>query len=173
MSFKPPNSIPYTRSRFARTICWWNRNSTWIYSRQEPGSSFAGPCRNPGRCHPSDHHSHTAFPQKEVIATLSVTILIESIVVTGYAFFNQKQIIHLLFSCLLANLLTQPLLWLVLQVFFRHYLLALFFAEFWIWIVESAILFLYPHNQLRSKEALGLSLAMNLASFATGWFLPL
>ena len=107
-----------------------------------------------------------------MIATLSITILIESIVVAGYAFFHKKPVFHLLCACLLANLLTQPLLWLVLQVFFRNYLIVLFIAEFWIWIVESAILFLYPHNHLRLREALGLSLAMNLASFAAGWFLP-
>ncbi len=107
-----------------------------------------------------------------MIATLSITILIESIIAGGYAVFRQKPIIHLLFSCLLANLLTQPLLWLVLQVFIGDYLIALFIAEFWIWIIESAILFLYPYNQLRFREALGLSLAMNLASFAAGWFLP-
>jgi hypothetical protein len=107
-----------------------------------------------------------------VIATLSITILIESIVVAGYAFLFKKPVIHLLFSCLLANLLTQPLLWLTLQVFFRNYLITLFVAEFWIWIIESAILFLYPRNRLRLRDALGLSLAMNLASFAAGWFLP-
>jgi len=123
--------------------------------------------------YPAGRLSYTTFPQKEVIATLSITILIESIVVAGYAFFNKKPVIHLLFSCLLANLLTQPLLWLVLQVFFRNYLVALFIAEFWIWMIESAILFLYPHNDLRLRDALGLSLAMNLASFAAGWFLPL
>ena len=107
-----------------------------------------------------------------MIVTLSITILIESTVVAGYAFFNKKPIFHLLFSCLLANLFTQPLLWLVLQAFFRNYIIALFIAEFWIWIVESAILYFYPRNHLRLREALGLSLAMNLASFAAGWFLP-
>jgi hypothetical protein len=107
-----------------------------------------------------------------VIATLSITIIVESIVVSGYAVFYKKPIIHLLFSCLLANLLTQPLLWQVLQVFIQHYLIVLFIAEFWIWIIESAILFLYPYNHLRLRQALGLSLAMNLASFAAGWFLP-
>jgi hypothetical protein len=107
-----------------------------------------------------------------VIATLLVTIFIEGFVVAGYAFFKKKPVAHLLLACLLANLFTQPLLWLALQVFFRHYLPVLFIAEFCIWIVESAILFLYPHTRLRLGEALVLSLAMNLASFAAGWFLP-
>ena len=107
-----------------------------------------------------------------MIATFLITILIESIVVGGYAFFRKKPIIHLLLACLFANLLTQPLLRLVLQVFFRDYLITLLIAEFWIWIIESAILFAYPRNRLRLREALGLSLAMNLASFAAGWFLP-
>jgi hypothetical protein len=107
-----------------------------------------------------------------VIVTFFITILIESIVVAGYAFFRKKPVIHLLLVCLFANLLTQPLLRLALQVFFRDYLITLFIAEFWIWIIESAILFLYPRTRLRLREALGLSLAMNLASFAAGWFLP-
>ena len=107
-----------------------------------------------------------------MIATLSITIIVESIVAGSYALCCKKSIIHLLFSCLLANLLTQSLLWLVLQVFIQHYLIILFIAEFLIWIIESAILFLYPYNRFRFSEALGLSLAMNLASFAVGWFLP-
>ena len=107
-----------------------------------------------------------------MIATFSITILVESIVVAGYAFFRKKPVVHLLLACLVANLLTQSLLWLVLQFFFRDYLITLFIAEFWIWMIESAILFLYPRNGLRLREALGLSLAMNLASFTAGWFLP-
>jgi len=107
-----------------------------------------------------------------LIATFLITILIESIVVAGYASFRKKPVLHLLLASLAANLLTQSLLWLSLQVFFRDYPIALFIAEFWIWIIESAILFLYPRAGLRLREALGLSLAMNLASFAAGWFLP-
>ena len=108
-----------------------------------------------------------------MIITFSITIIIESIVASSYAVFYKKPILHLLFSCLLANLITQPLLWLVLQVFIRNYLVALIIAEFWIWVIEGVILFLYPYNRLRLRDALGLSLAMNLASFAAGWFLPI
>ena len=108
-----------------------------------------------------------------MIITFSITIIVESIVAGSYAVLYKKPILHLLFSCLLANLLTQPLLWLVLQVFIQHYLMALFIAEFWIWVIEAVILYLYPYNRLRFIEALALSLAMNLASFAAGWFLPI
>ena len=108
-----------------------------------------------------------------MIITFSITIIVESIVAGSYAVFYKKPILHLLFSCLLANLITQPLLWLVLQVFIRHYLIALVISEFWIWVIEGVILFLYPYNQLRLRDALGLSLAMNLASFAAGWFMPI
>jgi hypothetical protein len=123
--------------------------------------------------HPFDPVSHSTIPQEEVIITFSVTIIVESIVAGSYAVLSKKPILHLLFACLLANLLTQPLLWLVLQVFIQHYLIALFIAEFWIWVIEGVILYLYPYNRLRLREALGLSLAMNLASFAAGWFLPI
>ncbi len=107
-----------------------------------------------------------------MIATLSITILIESIIAGGYAGLRRKPVIRLLLSCLLANLLTQPLLWLVLQIFFQHYLMTLLIAEFWIWIIEALVLFFLPHNRLRLSEALSLSLVMNLASFVVGWFLP-
>jgi uncharacterized protein YjeT (DUF2065 family) len=123
--------------------------------------------------HPFDYISHTTLAQEEVIITFSVTIIVEGIVAGSCAVLYKKPVLHLLFSCLLANLLTQPLLWLVLQVFIQHYLMALFIAEFWIWVVEGVILFLYPYNRLRLRDALGLSLAMNLASFAAGWFLPI
>ena len=108
-----------------------------------------------------------------MITTFSITIIVESIVAGSYAILYKKPIFHLLFSCLLANLLTQPLLWLVLQVFIRDYLIALFIAEFCIWVVEGGILFLYAYSRLRLRDALGLSLAMNLASFAAGWLLPI
>jgi len=108
-----------------------------------------------------------------VITTFSITIIVESIVAGTYAALYGKPILHLLFSCLLANLITQPLLWLVLQVFIRDYLIALFITEFCIWVIEGVVLFLYPYNRFRLRDALGLSLTMNLASFAAGWLLPI
>lgn len=79
---------------------------------------------------------------------------------------------RLLVASLLANLLTQSLLWVALVLAPTHYLATLFVMEFLIWLIESAILHLYPGSWLGWKEALLLSFAANLASFGMGWFLP-
>ena len=78
----------------------------------------------------------------------------------------------MLFTSICINLLTQSLLWLGLNLFFRHYLLALTVAEILIWRIESVLLYSIPANQLQVKDAVLLSLSMNLLSFAFGWFLP-
>jgi hypothetical protein len=59
-----------------------------------------------------------------------------------------------------------------LNLFFQHYLIVLLVSEFLIWVFESLALYVVPANQLRFREAIILSLSMNLASFALGWFLP-
>lgn len=107
-----------------------------------------------------------------MISTLLITIGIEGLVCTGYAFRFQKPLGTLLLSCLVVNLVTQPILWFVLNAFFLHYLPALFATEFAILGIEAVLLYLIPCNKLRWKEALILSLAMNLASFLAGWILP-
>ncbi len=72
----------------------------------------------------------------------------------------------------LTNLLTQPLLWLAVTIFYRAYLPILLLSELGIWLVEAAFLRLAPTNRLAWDEAFALSLGMNLASFGIGWFLP-
>jgi hypothetical protein len=107
-----------------------------------------------------------------VIATLAITILVESAVVAAYAIWRRKPIKQLLVSSLCANLFTQSILWLVLNGFPDHYLMTLVIAEMCIWVVEAMILFLYRNNRLGLRESMLLSLAMNLASFGLGWVLP-
>ena len=108
-----------------------------------------------------------------MITTLLITTGIEGLVCAGYAFWLRKPVVFLLLSCLVVNLITQPILWLVLNAFFQHYLLALALAELSIVGIEAIILYLFRFNRLRWQEALILSLVMNLASFAAGWFLPI
>jgi hypothetical protein len=48
---------------------------------------------------------------------------------------------------------------------------ALAVAEVLIWGLESILLYVVPANELRWKDAILLSMSMNLASFALGWFL--
>ena len=105
--------------------------------------------------------------------TLIVTTLVEGIIVSGYSLWRRKPLGPILFTSVLANLITQSLLWIVLNFFFRHYLVSLIAAEITIWIVESLLLYLIPANQLRLQEATFLSFFMNLTSFVLGWFLPI
>jgi hypothetical protein len=107
-----------------------------------------------------------------VIAALSITISVESLVVAGYAVWRKKPRFHLLASSLCANLFTQLFLWAGLLIFPQHYLITLSILEFCIWGFEAAVLYLYRYNRLNLREALLLSLIMNLTSFGIGWFLP-
>ena len=107
-----------------------------------------------------------------MIDTLFITVMIESTVVLGYSLWHRKPTLPILFTSICINLLTQSLLWIGLNRFFRHYLTALAIAEVLIWVVESILLYIVPANELRWKDATLLSLSMNLSSFALGWFLP-
>ena len=108
-----------------------------------------------------------------MIFTLLVTIIVEAVVVMGYSLWGRKLLLPILLTTILANLITQSLLWIVLNLFFQHYLVSLYSAEILIWIIESLLLYRIPANQLYLREAAILSLSMNLASFAFGWFLPI
>lgn len=107
-----------------------------------------------------------------MISTLVLTLVIESLVAFSYSRWQRKPLAGLLLTAGFANLLTQPLLWLVLTTFYRAYLPALFLAEAGIWLMEAAILRLVRANRLAWSEAFALSLGMNLVSFGIGWFLP-
>jgi len=108
-----------------------------------------------------------------LIITILITITVESVVVIIYSRWHAKLFRPILISSIIANLLTQPFLWIVLNFFFQHYLVALCIAEILIWMIESYWLYRFPTNQLRLPEAALLSLFMNLMSFATGLFLPI
>jgi hypothetical protein len=107
-----------------------------------------------------------------LIVTLFLTILVEGIVARWYAIWRGKPLGPLLFTSFVANLITQSLLWIGLNLFFQHYFSTLLIGEFFIWMIESVLLYYVPANRLLFTEALFLSLTMNLVSFALGWFLP-
>lgn len=107
-----------------------------------------------------------------MIPTLLITIIVEGAVVLGYSIWRKKPVRPILFTSVGVNLITQSFLWVTLNVFFQHYLIALLVAEILIWMIESILLSYFPENRLRFAEALLLSLSMNLASFVFGWFLP-
>lgn len=99
-------------------------------------------------------------------------MIIENVIVIGYCVWQQKPIGPILLTSVCANLLTQSLLWVVLQIFFQHYLIALMVAEILILALESFALYFIPANKLRFSEAITLGFLMNGFSFAIGWFLP-
>lgn len=90
----------------------------------------------------------------------------------GYSLWRKKNLYSLLGTSIVANLITQSLLWIVLHLFFQEYLVALWAAELFIWLIESALLYFPRANDLSLKESLLLSLSMNLASVSLGWRLP-
>jgi len=108
-----------------------------------------------------------------LIATLLITILIEGMVVLAYCRWLRKPLRPILLTGIAGNIVTQSLLWISLNLFFRHYLIALLVTEFLIWILESLLLYSVPANRLYFTDAFFLSLGMNLFSFAAGWFLPM
>ncbi len=107
-----------------------------------------------------------------MIFTLFITLLLESVNVLAYAFWRKKPVHPILATSICGNLITQSLLWVALNLFFQKYLATLLLSEILIWIAESLLLYFIPANQLSFKEAIFLSLGMNLTSFTLGWFLP-
>ncbi|MDO8755236.1 MAG: hypothetical protein Q7J80_15170 [Anaerolineales bacterium] len=107
-----------------------------------------------------------------MIETLAVTILVEGVIGLAYSLLQKRSPGPILVTSFIANLITQSLLWMALNIFFQHYLIALWIAEFFIWLVESVLFFVFRWNQLTFRESLFLSLLMNLSSFGIGWLLP-
>ena len=107
-----------------------------------------------------------------MIITLSITILMESIVIIGFCLWRRKPLRSLLVTSICGNLITQFFLWTVLSIFFQHYLVTLLAAEILIWLSEGILLSVVSMNDLSLKDALLLSLAINLVSVSAGWLLP-
>jgi hypothetical protein len=107
-----------------------------------------------------------------VIATLLVTILVEGMAVIVYCVWRRKPLLSILLTGVFGNLLTQSILWIVLTLSFRHFLVALLIAEILVWGIESLLFYVIPANQLKLKEAAFISLGMNGISLLLGWFLP-
>jgi hypothetical protein len=98
---------------------------------------------------------------------------VEGMMGLAYSIRQKKPIVPVIITSVIANLITQFLLRVALNTFFQHYLVTLFIAEIFIWIIESFLLYGFRLNQLNIKESLSLSLIMNLASFSFGLLLPI
>jgi hypothetical protein len=108
-----------------------------------------------------------------VIRALSITIILEGAVGLGYSNWRKKPVLSIFITSVIANLITQSLLWIALNMFFQHYLLVLSVAEILIWLVESLIFHGFRPNHLGVGESLFFSLIINLSSFGLGLLLPI
>ncbi len=108
-----------------------------------------------------------------MILALLITVIVEGVVAIGYSLWRRKPSLPILLTSAYGNLITQSLLWVVLNILLQNYLVTLLVAELSIWVIESLLLYAVPANRLRFSDAIFLSLGMNLASFTLGWFLPI
>ena len=106
-----------------------------------------------------------------MIWSLPITVILEAAICLGYSIWQSKPIGPIIFTSIFANLITQSMLWIALNIFFQHYLVTLFVAEILIWMIEGVGLNSFRANRLDIRQALTLSLLMNLSSFGLGWFL--
>ena len=107
-----------------------------------------------------------------MIATLFITVFIEGVVVVAYCIWGRKPLLSLLITSVAANIMTQSILWAVVNIYFRDYLAALLICEIFIWLFESLLIFFTHKDRLTLRSAALLSLCMNFLSFGTGWLLP-
>jgi len=108
-----------------------------------------------------------------VIKTLTITVIVEGVMGIGYAVWRKKPIAFIFVTSILANLITQSLLWIVLNIFFQRYLATLLIAEILIWGIETILFYGIRSNKLSISDAAFLSFIANLSSFALGWWLPI
>ena len=103
-----------------------------------------------------------------MIYTLTLTIIVEGTIGCGYSLWRKKPVVPILITSIIANLITQSLLWILLNLFFDHYLVTLLIAEILIWLIESILLYAIPANRLRFTEAVLLSLSIESGEFCAG-----
>ena len=104
---------------------------------------------------------------------LLVTLVVELLLALVYALWRKRPRTKLLTVVLLMNLLTQPVLWMVVSnISDGAVFLPLAIGEAIVWLVEAGILALALRKQAKFLEALALSLVLNLASFGIGLLFP-
>lgn len=105
-------------------------------------------------------------------SSLPLTIFIEVLVVILYAGIRKRPLLPFLTVVTLANLITQPVVWIIWESFstgvpiFIHAL-----SEVMVCLIEAAILSRALHKELSFLEALGISVAINTVSVVIGLIL--
>jgi len=108
-----------------------------------------------------------------IVASLGITALVEALVALIWCRKTKKPTRSILLTGLAGNVLTQAGLWaLLLLIAVRPYWAILLIAEVGIWALEGLLLAVIPANRLTLREALRLSLWLNLISFGSGLALP-
>lgn len=104
-----------------------------------------------------------------VSPSLPATMAVEGILALGYAVLRRRPKVSLVSVVLLVNMITQPALWLLVNLVLpvSPYLL-LAGGEILIWLLEAGVLFVTQRRSLSLLESLGLSFALNAASFLVG-----
>jgi uncharacterized protein YjeT (DUF2065 family) len=105
---------------------------------------------------------------------LSLTIVVEGLIVLAYAAARGLRIRHWLAYAVLINTVTQPALWYLMGLLPVDiaYFPALTAAESLVWVVEAGLLHLLARGRLGVGHALMLSLVLNVASCGAGLLLP-
>lgn len=103
------------------------------------------------------------------IPTLLLTLLVEGVGLVLWNKIKRRAWANILLAFLMGNLLTQGLLFAGLRLSPFPYWPTLLGLELAVLVLEAAG---YRAAGLPIKEAIGLSLALNLASFGTGLALP-
>jgi hypothetical protein len=105
--------------------------------------------------------------------TMPLTFFIEGLIAGIYAAWRKRSIVTLVSLVLLANVITQPVLWLILVAGGATTpVLSLALAEVFIWWIETMLLYLTQRKTWTFKETVGFSLLLNLISFGIGLLLP-
>jgi hypothetical protein len=105
---------------------------------------------------------------------LIITLVTELLLGTSYVLWKKRSASIILTVILLLNLITQPVLWITISGFSGlSPIYLILFAECVVWLVEAGGLYLSQRSSMRFKEALGVSFALNAASFIVGILLPI
>ena len=89
-----------------------------------------------------------------------------------YVLWRKRPWLRVLLTILLMNLLTQPVVWLVVKDMQLSLCAGTYVLELAVILLEAWILYLVLRKSAKFREAFLLSLAMNLASFGIGLLLP-